>query len=307
MDIWQIIVWIGALRAAFLFAQWLYFNFWCRLNIDAYKYGWIVITGASDGIGKSISQVLAKRGFKLVLIARNKAKLEALVSELSSSSSNQNIKYVVADFQYSHRNPEEFYKHLTAQLSEYEISGLINNVGVLDFTPLSEQKLDKIEDMLGINIYPQTLLSYFIIPQFLQRFKESKKRSLLINFSSTADIVVLPTSAVYSATKRYAEYLSEGIRYEYSYAVDVATVKPGIVETNMTKSGHGNGWSSMPFTAEVNSYANYLIGHLHKGINYGHWKHSLVAFSMTMLPHQITNVVFQKVIPIAAKFGFIQP
>ena len=137
-------------------------------------------------------RILAKRGFKLVLIARNKAKLEALVSELSSSSSNQNIKYVVADFQYSHRNPEEFYKHLTAQLSEYEISGLINNVGVLDFTPLSEQKLDKIEDMLGINIYPQTLLSYFIIPQFLQRFKESKKRSLLINFSSTADIVVLP-------------------------------------------------------------------------------------------------------------------
>lgn len=303
MDLWCIIVWIGILRFSYLAMHWVYFNYLSKINVDAYKYGWIVVTGASDGIGKCLCEVLAKRQFKLVLVARNKEKLEKLVKEMSAAHGNPNIRYVVADFSYSHRNPEEFYKGLMQQLAEFEISGLINNVGVLDFANLADQDLDKIEGMLGVNIYPQTMLSYHIIPQFLERFKKTKLRSLLINFSSTSDIVAMPTSSVYSATKRYADYLSEGIRYEYSYAIDVATVKPGVVETNMTNDSHGNGFSSLPLTAEVNSYANYLIRNLHKGINYGHWKHSLLVFSMTMVPVQVANALFKAALPILHKYG----
>ena len=304
MDVWEIIVWIGTLRVVFMCCKWAYFNYWCRINLDTYKYGWIAITGASDGIGKAISCALAKRGFKIILISRNKQKLESLVSELSLS--NSKIKYVVADFLYSHRNPEEFYTHLVSQLAEYEISGLINNVGIGDGALLAEHNLEKIEAMLGINIYPQTLLTYYIMPKFIQRFEKDKRKSLLINFSSMIDKFTFPSSSVYCATKRYNHYLSEGIRYEYSYAVDVATVKPGVVETNMTNLSQGNGLCVLPMTAEVNSYANYLIKNLHKGINYGHWKHSLIDFIIFIIPSQIVDSAAKAFVPWAVDRGIIK-
>jgi short-subunit dehydrogenase len=256
-----------------------------------------VITGASDGIGKAIATDLAKKGFKLVLISRSKDKLEKVVNELITLTGNNDIKYILADFTYSHRNPEEFYSNLMTQLAPYEISALFNIVGVLYFDYLAEQDLNIIEEMLGVNIYPQTLLSYHILPKFLERFNETKKKSLLVNTSSTIDLMTMPTTSVYTATKRYADFLSEGIRLEYSHAVDVVTLKPGVVDTKLTGSD-GNGFAFLPLTAEVNSFARYFLSHLHKGINYGHWKHSILAFLLTMLPHQIMTALIKASHPV---------
>ena len=302
MGIWDLIIWIGVIRISYSILSWLYFNCYGHINIENYKYGWVVITGASDGIGKAIAMNLAQRGFKLVLIARNKDKLEDVTKEISKATSNSSIKYIVADFAYSHRSPEQFYSDLMKEISVYDVSVLINNVGVLDLAYLAEQNLDKIENMLGVNIYPQTLLSYYMIPKFMDRFNTTKQKSLMINFSSTADLVTIPTSSVYTATKRYNEFLSEGVRYEYGKAIDVATVKPGVVHTNMTDPKKGHGYSALPLTAEVNSYANYLLNHLHKGINYGHWKHSIIVFFGTMFPHQITTQMIKIFFPYMEKY-----
>lgn len=305
-DLWNFVVWIGILRASYLTLQWFYFNILGRLNIDNYKYGWVVITGASDGIGKALATELAKRGFKLVLIARNESKLSQVVKSLTSSTNNQNIEYVVCDFQFSHRNPEEFYENLMKKLEKYDISALINNVGVLEFRYLAEQSLEMIEAQLGVNMYPQTMLSYHILPKFIQRFEQKKQRSLLVNFSSSIDMITMPTTSVYSATKRYSDFLSEGLRLEYSHAVDVVTVKPGGVATNMTNSSHGNGFDVLPLTAEVNDYAKSLLKNLHKGINYGHWKHSLMVFSISLFPHQVTTWVLKHSMGILEKFGLVK-
>jgi 17beta-estradiol 17-dehydrogenase / very-long-chain 3-oxoacyl-CoA reductase len=293
IDLWTFVVYVGALRAAYLILQAVYFNYLCKLDINTYKYGWVVITGSSDGIGKAISEDLAGRGFKLILISRSEEKLSKLVQSLKSKYKTEDIDYIPCDFKYSHRNPEEFYGNLMKRLDKYEISALINNVGVLEFNNLADQSLDSIETHLGVNIYPQTMLSYHILPKFIKRFEETKQRSLLVNFSSTIDLITMPTTSVYSATKRYAEFLSEGIRLEYSSKVDVVTVKPGGVATNMTSAEHGNGLDILPMTAEVNSYAQYLINHLHKGINYGHWKHSIMVFTLTLLPHQIMTFLIK--------------
>ena len=306
IDLWNLVVWVGVLRATYLFLQWVYFNVLGRLNIENYKYGWVVITGGSDGIGKAIATDLAHKGFKLVLIARNESKLEEVVKTLKTSGNNPNIEYVVSDFQYSHRNPEDFYASLMKKLDKYEVSVLINNVGVLEFRYLAEQSLESIETQLGVNMYPQTMLSYHFLPKFIQRFEATKQRSLLMNFSSTIDLVTVPTTSVYSATKRYSEFLSEGIRLEYSNDVDVVTVKPGGVSTKMTNSTHGNGFDVLPLTAEVNSYARYLIKNLHKGINYGHWKHSVMVFLMTLLPHQLTTFLIKLSMPLQERLGLVK-
>ena len=304
MEIWDIIIWIGVIKASYFILSWLYFNVYGHISIENYKYGWIVITGASDGIGKAISFNLASRGFKLILIARNKSKLEDLIKEITKATNNSSINYIVADFSFSHRNPEQFYSELLSELSIYEISGLINNVGVGNMGNLAEQDLEKIENTLGVNIYPQTLLTYYMLPKFLDRYNSKKQKSLLVNMSSSIDSVVIPTSSVYSATKRYDDYLSEGVRYEYGHAVDVATIKPGIVETPMTNTEIGNGYSKMPLTVDANSYANYLIKHLHKGINYGHWKHEIVVITLTIIPRRISTFLMKHIFPLLARFGF---
>ena len=306
IDLWTYIVYLGALRVAYLLIRTFYFNYLQRLNIDDYKYGWVVITGASDGIGKAIAEELARRGFKLVLISRSEQKLARVVDEMKKKTNNANIRFVACDFTFSHRNPEEFYGELMKKLNEFDISALINNVGVLEFRYLAEQSLESIEQHLGVNIYPQTMMSYHILPKFIERFDRTKQRSLLVNFSSTIDLITMPTTSVYSATKRYSEFLSEGIRLEYSSKVDVATVKPGGVATNMTSQGHGNGFDVLPMTAEVNSYASYLLNHLHRGINYGHWKHSIMVFSLSLIPPQILTFLLKHSTPLMDKLGLVK-
>ena len=290
MGIWDLIIWIGVIRISYSILSWLYFNCYGHINIENYKYGWVVITGASDGIGKAIAMNLAKRGFKLVLIARNKEKLEDVTKEISNATSNSSIKYIVADFSYSHRNPELFYTSLMKEISVYDVSVLINNIGVMHPNYLAEQDLDKMENMLGVNIYPQTFLTYYMIPIFMERHNRNKQRSLMINFSSVSDMNAAPTRAIYAATKRYNDFLSEGVRYEYGQVIDIATIKPGVVKTNMSD---GSGMSKAPLSVEVNSYADYLIKNLHKGINYGHWNHSILVFFMTLLPHQINTFLIR--------------
>jgi 17beta-estradiol 17-dehydrogenase / very-long-chain 3-oxoacyl-CoA reductase len=306
MDYWEIFVYIGTLRILYLILQAIYFNYYLKIDINTYKYGWIVITGASDGIGKAISEELARRGFKLILISRSEEKLINLVETLKSIHKTEDFHYIPCDFKHSHRNPEEFYGKLMKKLEKFEISGLINNVGVLEFKSLSGQSLESIENQLGVNMYPQTLLSYHVLPEFIKRFDESKKRSLLVNIASLVDLMNMPNTTVYSAAKRYAEFLSEGIRLEYSNKVDVVTVKPGAVITNMTNSVKGNHDYSLPLAVEASCYAQYLINHLHQGVNYGHWKHSLIAFCFDLTPHHISNFVIKIFIRIIQNLGLVK-
>jgi len=100
-----------------------------------YGDGWVVITGASDGIGKQFAIEFAKKGHKLVLIARSEEKLQKVCSEVKAfSSNNSEINYIVYDFDRSYN--ESDVKELNEKLYKYinDISILINNLGLVDET-----------------------------------------------------------------------------------------------------------------------------------------------------------------------------
>ena len=155
-----------------------------KTTLEEFKYGWIAITGASDGIGKGFATELASRGFKILLIGRNAEKLENVKQTMITKTRNSEIKWIQADFAYSHRDPDTFYDDLVAKMSEYEIYGLINNVGNARIKPFLVMTNEDIETSIGTNIYPQTYLTHKLWPKFISRFEAEKKRALVINFSS---------------------------------------------------------------------------------------------------------------------------
>lgn len=306
MDLWLILFYIGIGRIIYTILGCLYSRVFTKIYLDNYRYGWILITGASDGIGKEIAAVLAKQGFKLILVSRNKLKLEKVVNLLKSSTGNTMIHSHSVDFSCSHQNPEEFYKNFFRTLESYEISGLVNNVGVCEYRFFADHSLETIENMLSVNLYPVTMLTHTLLPKFIKRYEEAKQRSLIMNLSSTVDLISIPTTAVYTATKTFVDHLSESVRRENSPGVDIATIKPGVVATNMSSAELGNGLDALPLTVKTNEYAEYLMSHLHTGINYGHWKHYILVFILTLLPYQLTTYLLIKLLPVFERLGLVK-
>jgi 17beta-estradiol 17-dehydrogenase / very-long-chain 3-oxoacyl-CoA reductase len=76
-----------------------------------------------------------------------------------------------------------------------------------------------------------TLMTHWLVPKMLKR----EKRSAIVNLSSVAGEYPLPFISVYSATKAYNDFFSQSIEMEYSQKIDILSVKPLYVESNMSK------------------------------------------------------------------------
>ena len=299
--VWLVFSIIGGLKILSHLLPWIFHKLFSNIVLSEYKYGFVLITGASDGIGKSLSKEFARRGFKLILVSRTLSKLQSVKDEILQENPSAVVELVSCDFSYSHRDPVSFYNDLHAKLQNYEISVLVNNVGVMDIHTLMNTTYESIENHIGVNCYPSTFLTHKLIQRFIQRYEEIKVKSLVINFSSVADEAVSVGMSVYSATKRYNSFFSEGLRYEYD-AVDVATVKPGAVDTALLVGG-GEG---LPFKVNVDDYARSLLNGLHKGVNHGHFKHKMMSFAMRIWPYMINIMGLRLGMPMAVKRGLMR-
>jgi len=280
MGIWLLFAVLGGLRVVYLVAAWVYKRVCCRINLDNYRYGVVCITGATDGIGKSMALEFAKRGFKLLLISRNPEKLQKTKQELTLLTNNSSIEFQAVDFKFFHREVDRQLAEIT---DKHKISVLVNNVGIATMKNILDLSYEEVEDMIGVNTYPMTMLTRELLPFFERRYSETNQRSLVINMSSTVEATYFPTSSVYSATKRYNRVLSEGLRVENKRYLDVATVEPGLVLTSGAQQGSTSG---IPLSVLPDTYASSLLNSLHSGVNYGHWKHKLVGFMFESLPYQ---------------------
>ncbi|XP_053935070.1 inactive hydroxysteroid dehydrogenase-like protein 1 [Cuculus canorus] len=164
-------------------------------KIDLVKqYGkWAVITGSTDGIGKAYAEELAKRGVNIILISRNKEKLEALCKSISETYKVETL-FIVADFSKG-REP---YSAIKEALKDTEIGILVNNVGIFYpypdyFTNLSE---DILWDMININIASANMMTHIVLPGMVK-----KKKGAIVNVSSASCCQPTPMLAAYGASK----------------------------------------------------------------------------------------------------------
>lgn len=182
-----------------------------------------LITGASSGIGADMARILSKRGYDLILVARNKKRLESLKEELGTS-----VQIISIDLS-STFNCMKLYNKVKKQ----DIDVLINNAGFGLFGNFSETNIERELDMIDLNIKAVHTLTKV----FLQDFK-IKNSGYILNVASSAAFGPGPLMATYYATKAYVLHLTEAIDEELrrdGSSVYVGSLCPGPVNTNFNQ------------------------------------------------------------------------
>jgi uncharacterized protein len=182
-----------------------------------------LITGASNGIGLELARVHASKGDDLVLVARNKARLDELKSELESQ---HKIKVYNIGMDLSVANAaQDVYNETTRQ--NIQIDYLINNAGFGDFGMFVETDWNKELQMINLNITTLTQFTKLYLQDMVKR-----RSGKIMNVASTAAFQSGPTMAVYYATKAYVLSFSEAVDNEVSdKGVTITTLCPGATES----------------------------------------------------------------------------
>ena len=182
----------------------------------------IVITGASSGIGEATAKLLAQNGAKVVLGARRIDKLEKLVKEIHTSGGTAECKAVDVTDRDDVKAFAEFAKDKFGR-----VDVIFNNAGVMPLSPMNALKVEEWDNMINVNIRGVLNGIAAALP-----IMEAQGGGQIINTASIGAHVVLPTGAVYCATKYAVWAISEGLRQE-SQNIRVTTISPGVVETEL--------------------------------------------------------------------------
>lgn len=184
----------------------------------------VVITGASSGLGEAAARLLAEMGAKLVLGARRKERIDALVREIGASGGSAEA---VATDVTVRADVEALVGTAVERFGRVDV--MINNAGVMLVSPVERLKVEDWDRMIDVNI-KGVLYGIAAVLPVMQR----QKSGHLINVSSVAGHKVRPTSAIYSATKHAVRALSEGVRQELkAYKIRSTIISPGAVATEL--------------------------------------------------------------------------
>jgi len=180
-----------------------------------------LITGASSGIGLDIARYLATKKCELILVARNKEKLEEIQEQLPTK-----VTIIVADL-----SNEQRVKELYVVAKKENVDVLINNAGLGDFGYLTDTDINKDLELINTNIKAVHILTKSIV-------KDMEKRNTdtyILNVASSAAFQPGPLMSTYYATKSYVYQLTEALYYEEKKKktkVHVSVLCPGPVDTN---------------------------------------------------------------------------
>tara|TARA_R110002110_G_scaffold412299_1_gene638116 strand:- start:25722 stop:26456 length:735 start_codon:yes stop_codon:yes gene_type:complete len=185
----------------------------------------IFITGASSGIGAAIARKAAAAGHIVVLAARRKSRLDQLAQEISESGGRARSHTLDV------RSRSDFEKVVQTTIEEFgHIDVLVSNAGVMPLSSLGALKVDEWERMIDVNIKGVLYGIAAVLP-----LMEARQSGQIISVASIGAHMVVPSAAVYCATKYAVWAISDGLRQE-SDTLRVTTVSPGVVDTELADS-----------------------------------------------------------------------
>ncbi|KAI0093353.1 hypothetical protein BDY19DRAFT_923366 [Irpex rosettiformis] len=257
-------------------------------NLKKYGAGkgaWAVVTGASEGIGREYALQLAKKGFNVLVSARNVAALETLVKEIKSQSPGVKTKAVPFDFSRVHEIAQ--WSDFRAEVESLDVGVLVNNVGrshafPVDFVDTTEEEVDNI---LTINIDATLKVTRAILPGMVQR-----RRGLILTLTSFAGVSsVSPMLAPYAASKVFLASFSAALGPEVkSKGIDVEAVNTYFVVSNMSKIRKASALIPTPkqYVRATLSKVGLACGALFSGRPYlstPYWSHALLDYFIHVL------------------------
>jgi short-subunit dehydrogenase len=186
--------------------------------------GTALVTGASVGIGATYADRLARRGYDLILVARDKAKLDALAARLTAETGVK-VDVIKADL-----SVKSDLAVIEKRLRDDEtITILINNAGISVNGPLNGVDPDALDALIALNITALTRLSTAAVPGFVKR-----DRGAIINLASVLAVAPEISGGAYSGSKAYVVNFSTSLKQELlNTKVRVQVVLPGATRTEI--------------------------------------------------------------------------
>jgi len=186
-------------------------------------HGTAIITGASTGIGALYAERLAARGYDLVLVARNAVRLLELAARLQAQT-GRTVRTISADL----TDAADLARIETLLREDSSIAMLVNNAGVGATAPLLASDVDKMDEMIALNVTALTRLTYAAAPGFAARGKGT-----IVNIASIVAIAPEVLNGVYGASKAFVLALSQSLHHElHAKGVRVQAVLPGATATD---------------------------------------------------------------------------
>lgn len=204
---------------------------------------YILITGASKGIGKALAREFAKEGGHLILTARSKEELELLAEELR-------VQYnvTVHTFQLNLLEPdavENLYEWCAG--NKYQVKVLVNNAGTGLYGRFDDVALESYQDMLYLNQTVLLTMCYIFLPML-----KEIPRSHILNVASVAAFHPTPFLSAYGGSKAFVLKFSQALRQELmKYSINVSCLCPGPTDTNF--------YSAAGFASKAEDLKNMLM------------------------------------------------
>lgn len=185
----------------------------------------ILITGASSGIGEGIARELGNAGAKVLLGARRLERIEAIAAEIRGAGGVAQARELDVT---SRLSMASFVQDALDKWGRVDV--LINNAGIMPLSPLAAGKQDEWERMIDVNIKGVLRGIGAVLPVM-----EAQGSGQIINIGSIGALAVVPTAAVYCASKFAVRAISDGLRQE-SPTIRVTCVNPGVVESDLAST-----------------------------------------------------------------------
>ncbi|MFI9048214.1 SDR family oxidoreductase [Streptomyces sp. NPDC053427] len=186
----------------------------------------VLVTGASSGIGEATARRLAADGHRLFLGARRTDRLEELVEQITADGGT--AVYQRLDV----TDAADVRAFVSAARERWgRVDVMVNNAGVMPLSPLAALKVEEWDRMLDVNVRGVLHGIAAALPVMRQQ-----AGGQFVNIASVGAYEVVPTAAVYCATKFAVRAISEGLRQESTGDIRVSVVSPGVTESELADS-----------------------------------------------------------------------
>ena len=186
----------------------------------------VAITGASSGIGRATAQLLARRGYAVVLGARRETILAELASELNEAGGQ--AAYRVTDV----TRRADLEALVACAVERFgRLDAIVNNAGIGPISRFDALRVEDWDAMIDVNLRGVLYGIAAALPVFARQ-----RSGHVINVVSTAGLKILPTMGVYAATKNAVRTLTEALRQEAGPNLRVTEISPGVIATDFASS-----------------------------------------------------------------------
>jgi short-subunit dehydrogenase len=195
-----------------------------RRNLNGLR---ILITGASQGIGRALCVVAAKKGCRVLAAARSQQLLDELAAEIAAAGGT--VATVVADV----TKPDDRAAMVAAAQQHFGgLDVLVNNAGIGATGHFMDSEPDVLRSIFETNFFGLTETTRAFLPVL-----KAGVTPAIVNISSVVGKRALPARSLYSASKFAVAGFSEAIRAELAKdGIDVLVVSPGLTQTNFSKN-----------------------------------------------------------------------